>query len=279
MRRRVAGPALLSLTAIFLTLTVACGDDAGPDPTPVANATPALSGKITVFAAASLADSFNEIKAAFTRQYPRTELEFQFAGSPALRFQLGQGARADVYASADASNMSMALANGVVQDAGNVFARNSLVIIAPPDNPARISTPVDLKKPGIKLVLAAPEAPAGGYARRTLALMGNDAAYGDGFVEAVLKNVVSNESNVKQVVTKIQLGEADAGIVYVTDVTKDLVDELAQIAIPANLNVVAEYPIALTRSPANPAGARAFIDFVTGAEGQAILKKYGFEAG
>jgi molybdate transport system substrate-binding protein len=267
----------LMLAAVVAVFALACGDDAGPDPTPEVQGTPPLSGKITVFAAASLTDSFNEIKTEFVRRNPGTEIEFQFAGSPALRTQLEQGARADIFASADAPNMNMALQNGVVQDAGKVFVKNSLVIITPKSNPARIAAPADLRKSGIKLVLAAPEVPVGNYARQSFALMDKDPAFGSGFADAVLGNVVSNESNVKQVVAKVQLGEADAGVVYGTDVTADVVNHLTQVVIPANLNVIAEYPIALTKSPANRSVAAAFIAYVTGAEGQAVLKKYGFQ--
>jgi molybdate transport system substrate-binding protein len=267
----------LMLAAVVAVFALACGDDAGPDPTPDARGTPRLSGKITVFAAASLTDSFSELKTEFVRRNPSTEVDFQFAGSPALRTQLEQGARADVFASADLPNMNMALRNGVVQDAGKVFVRNSLVIITPKNNPARITAPADLRRNGIKLVLAAPEVPVGNYARQSLALMDKDPAFGSGFADAVLDNVVSNESNVKQVVAKVQLGEADAGVVYGTDVTADVTNDLTQVAIPPNFNVIAEYPIALTKSPANTSVASAFIAFVTSADGQAILKKYGFE--
>jgi molybdate transport system substrate-binding protein len=275
-------PKLQRIAFVFMAIIVAffalvCGDDAGPDPTPDVQGTPRLSGKITVFAAASLTDSFNEIKTEFVRRNPRTEIEFQFAGSPALRTQLEQGARADVFASADVPNMNMALQNGAVLDSAKVFVKNSLVIITPKSNPARIAAPADLRRSGTKLVLAAPEVPVGNYARQSFALMDKDPSFGAGFASAVLGNVVSNESNVKQVVAKVQLGEADAGVVYGTDVTADVVNDLTQVVIPANLNVIAEYPIALTKSPANPSVAAAFIAFVTSADGQAILKKYGFQ--
>jgi molybdate transport system substrate-binding protein len=156
--------------------------------------------------------------------------------------------------------------------------RNSLVIITPKRNTANITRPQDLSKANLKLVLAAPEVPVGNYARQSFALMDKDASYGTGFAAAVLKNVVSNESNVKQVVTKVQLGEADAGVVYGTDVTKDVQNDLNVIQIPNALNVIGEYPIALTRSPANSDVANAFITYVTSTEGQAIMKKYGFQS-
>src|SRR4051812_22692062 len=149
----------LTLPALVAVLGLACGSD---DDKPAANsaasssqaAAPQAQGKITVFAAASLADSFNEIKAEFIKKNPRADVEFQFAGSPALRTQLEQGARADVYASADVSNMTQAVASGLVKDAGKIFVRNSLVIVTPKRNTANITRPADLNKAGLKLVLA-----------------------------------------------------------------------------------------------------------------------------
>ena len=269
----------LLFAALITVFALACGDDAGPDPSPVGSGSvEPLSGRITVFAAASLTDAFNDTGAEFKKANPGVEITFQFAGSPALRTQLEQGARADVYASADLPQMNIALQNGVVQNAGKVFVSNSLVIITPKDNPGKISAPVDLKKRGLKLVLAALEVPVGSYARQSLGLMDKDPAFGAGFSDAVLKNLVSNESNVRQVVAKVELGEVDAGIVYGTDVTQSLAPKLAVIQIPAQFNVIAEYPIALTRSSANPRAAQAFIDLVLSRPGQDILKKYGFQS-
>jgi molybdate transport system substrate-binding protein len=268
---------LLSLAVVAVVFGLACGDDAGPDPTPAAAGTPVLSGKITVFAAASLTDAFTEIAAAFEEKNPETEIEFSFLGSPALRTQLEQGARADIYASADVPNMTAAVQSGVVQDAGKIFVRNSLVVITPANNPGQVNAPIDLRRGGLKLVLAAPEVPVGSYSRQAFAKMEMDAPYGAGFADAVLKNLVSNESNVRQVVTKVELGEADAGIVYGTDVTPAVAPKLKVIPIPATFNVIAEYPVALTKAPGNPAVAQAFIDFVLSSDGQAILKKWNFQ--
>lgn len=270
--------ALSLIAALSVVLAVACGGSDSMAPPQSQSGEPVVRGRITVFAAASLTDSFNEIKARFIKKNPRADIEFQFAGSPALRTQLEHGARADIYASADVPNMTQALNAGLVKDAGKVFVRNSLVIITPKRNPANITRPQDLNKGGIKLVLAAPEVPAGNYARQSLALMDKDASYGAGFSAAVLKNVVSNESNVKQVVTKVQLGEADAGVVYGTDVSRDVQSDLNVIQIPNALNVIAEYPIALTKSASNSDVANAFIAYVISSEGQAIMKKYGFQS-
>jgi molybdate transport system substrate-binding protein len=134
-----------------------------------------------------------------------------------------------------------------------------------------------LKNSGLKLVLAAPEVPVGNYARQMFVKMEADPAFGAGFNDAVLKNVVSNESNVKQVVAKVQLGEADAGVVYGTDITASVAPDLTRVEVPTALNIIAEYPIALTKDAGNTKAAQAFMDYVLSSAGQTILKKYGFQ--
>lgn len=270
LRSKLAAALGLLLVA---AIAVSCG---GSGDAPDQATGQSMKGSITVFAAASLAESFNEIATAFEAAYAGVEVTFNFGGSPTLRTQLEQGARANVYASADQNQMNLALQNGAVASAGQVFVRNSLVVITPKDNPGKISTLADLKKGGLKLILAAPEVPVGAYARQALAAMDKDATYGAGFSEAVLKNVVSLESNVKQVVAKVELGEADAGIVYSTDVTPSVASKLKKIEIPDAFNVIAEYSVALVKGRSNDAVARAFIDFLLSSEGQAILTKYGF---
>jgi molybdate transport system substrate-binding protein len=231
---------------------------------------------ITVFAASSLTDALNEIGKAFEDANPDVDVEFNFAGSPALRTQLAEGAPADVLAVADESNMQRALDDRLVVDAGEPFARNQLVIITPADNPAGIGTPFDLANDGVRLVLAAEDVPAGNYARQSMEKIGQEPDAPAGYSESVLANVVSNEPNVKAVVTKVQLGEADAGIVYVTDVTPDVSEDMTTVEIPADVNVIAVYPIAVTSDAAQPEIAAAFIDSVLSDEGQAILRRYGF---
>jgi molybdate transport system substrate-binding protein len=265
---------LLVALLCFVSLgIIACGDSASPDPTAT---TPSVSGKITVFAAASLTDAFNEIARAFEERYPGTEVEFNFAGTPTLRTQLEQGARADVFASADLAQMNIAVQSGVVASTGDVFVRNSLVVITPSSNPANIDAPADLAKSGIKLVVANPEVPVGNYTRQMLSSMEKDAAYGAGFSDRVLDNVVSEESNVRQVVSKVELGEADAGVVYGSDVTPSVATRLKVVRVPDQFNVIAQYPIAPLKEAGNPLTAEAFIDFVLSAAGQQVLQKHGF---
>jgi molybdate transport system substrate-binding protein len=173
--------------------------------------------------------------------------------------------------------MATAVSDGSVVDAGKVFVHNTPVVITPRDDPAQIKSLADLKKPGIKLVLAAPEVPIGNYSRQVLMNADKAASYGADFSGAVLKNVVSNEANVKDVVAKVQLGEADAGIVYGTDVTPSVASALNKIEIASSVNVVADYPIAVTKEAKNVKAAHAFVDFVLSNAGQTILKKWGFQ--
>ena len=259
--------------SIFL---VACGgNNESPRAASATGDGSSLSGNINVFAAASLTDAFTEIGKAFEAQNPDTDVAFNFAGSSALRTQIEEGAPVDVFASANTTHMD-ALVEAKLANEPELFVHNSLTIITPKDNPAGIQSLADLKKPGIKLVLAAEEVPVGGYARDMLKNAEADPAYGSGFSDAVLANLVSNESNVKQVVAKIELGEGDVGIVYGSDVTPDVAPELNQVEVPDSLNVIADYPIATLTEADNAGVAQAFVDFVLSSDGQAILAKWGF---
>ena len=228
---------------------------------------------LTVFAAASLTDAFTEIGKAFEAANPGVTVVLNFANSRALSTQIEEGAVADVFASANTKEMDTLAAAGMVGEAQS-FVNNLLTIIVAPDNPAGLSTPQDLTRAGLKLALAAEEAPVGKYAREVLGKL--DALYGTGYEDAVLANVVSNEDNVKQVVAKVQLGEADAGMVYTSDVVA--APELLSIEIPAEQNVIAVYPIAVLQTSGEPTLAQAFIDYVLSDEGQAVLYAWGFRA-
>jgi molybdate transport system substrate-binding protein len=248
-----------ALACLALALTLACGDD-GEGQT------------VRVFAASSLTDAFTEIGERFEERGPGVNVEFNFAGSPALRTQIAEGARADVLATADVDNMRAALEQELVADEGVAFARNRLVLIVPASNDAGIESLEDLATPGVKLVLALAEVPVGRYARDAIRKM----AFDDDFAERVLANIVSEEPNVKAVVAKVQLGEADAGIVYASDVTQATADEVTAFEIPDPYNVIATYPIAVTAGASDNALPQAFIDFVLSDEGQSILQRHGF---
>jgi molybdate transport system substrate-binding protein len=226
-----------------------------------------------VFAAASLTDAFTEIGKNFETANPGVAISFNFAGSQALRTQIEEGAPADVFASANKTEMDTLLTGGyIAEGTPQVFLNNRLIVILPADNLAGLHRLEDLANPGIKLVLAAEEVPVGKYAR--LALDQMNGQFGTGFKNKVLANVVSNEDNVKQVVAKVQLGEADAGIVYTSDAIA--APELKTLEIPAELNVIAEYPIAAMRKPTNADLANAFVAYILSADGQTVLQKWGF---
>ena len=267
-RMRLVRPLMTALLAFGLMLAMSGGTTAAE--------VPRIQGELTIFTAASLTEAFKEMAAEIGRANPGTKLTFNFAGSPTLRTQLAQGARADVFASADEPNMVGAEKDGTISGGPQIFARNLLAVVVPSTNRAGITTLQDLAKPNLKLVLANKDVPAGGYARQALEKMGHDPAFGHGFAARVLANLVSEETNVKQVAAKVQLGEADAGIVYSTDVTPALRPAVRVIQIPPEFNVIAKYPIAMVRGARNESGARAFIAYVLSPAGQAILARHGF---
>lgn len=228
---------------------------------------------LTVYAAASLTDAFTEIRDAFEASHPGVTVVFNFGGSQNLRTQIEQGAPADVFASANAREMEALVSQNLVDaSAPRIFLKNHLVVILPENNPAAIVSLDDLSKTGLKLVLAAEEVPAGRYARQILENL--NARFGADYKTRVLENVVSNEDNIRQAVTKVQLGEADASIVYVSDAVA--VPKHQQIAISQDVNVIAEYPIALLVESVNSELADDFIAYVLSTDGQATLEKWGF---
>jgi molybdate transport system substrate-binding protein len=241
----------------------ACGVDSVPSAS--TGAEPTASDDLLVFAAASLTDSYTELGRAFEADHPGTNLTFNFGSSSDLVNQVLQGARADVVASADEANMAKLTEAGATAGPPQVFATNTLQIIVEPGNPKRITELADLAQPDLLYVTAAPGVPIGRYSQQVLAAAG------------VTVSPVSLEENVKGIVTKVVLGEADAGIVYVTDV-RAAGDAAQGVPIAANLNLIAAYPIAVPTTAANPARAQAFVDFVLSPPGQEILTGYGFTA-
>ena len=268
--------ALTLLLSIFLT---ACGAASLSTPisAPITNTSTSApqTRTLTVFAAASLAEAFTEIGHNFELAHPGITVKFNFAGSQTLRTQLEQGAVADVFTSANQTEMDTAIKDGLIEkNTSQILLNNKLVVVLPSKNPANVQTLSDLAKPGLKLVLAADVVPAGKYARQILDNMSKDASFGSNFKTRVLANVVSNENDVKQVVAKVQLGEADAGIVYTSDAIAT--PDLKSIEIPNNFNVIAKYPIAVLTKAPNPDLATQFITYVLSSEGQNILNKWGF---
>ena len=267
---------------IALVLLAACSPTAPPPtlapaapPTTALPAATAANGEVVVFAASSLTDVLQDMATAYQQVNPNTKLTFNFGASSQLATQLGQGARADVFASADQTQMDNARKADAIAGQDRVFARNRLVLIVPTDNPKQIAAVKDLANDGVKFVTAQPSVPIGQYTAQLLDKATAEPTYGADFKSRVERNTVSQEDNVRQVVTKVLLGEADAAIVYSTDATAQLRPRLQLIQIPDPLQTLAAYPIAVAKG-ANAAGGEAFASYVLGPEGQATLARYGF---
>ena len=252
LRSRIRLAAAAAAVALVLA---GCGGDDEPS-----GGSPAAPGELTVFAAASLTAAFTELGQRFTAANGGTKVTFNFAGSQALATQIQQAAPADLFASADTANM------GKVEDLVGTpqpFASNLLAIVVEQGNPKGVKTLDDLASTDLKVVLAAEEVPAGKYAKQILDQAG------------VRVQPVSQEDNVKAVVTKVSLGEADAGLVYVTDVAAGG-DKVEGVDIPEDQNVLATYPIATVKASQAPGQAQAFMDLVLSGEGQQVLEEHGF---
>jgi molybdate transport system substrate-binding protein len=236
--------------------------------------------ELTVFAAASLTEAFRALAVAFEAKHPGTRVRFNFGGSQQLVQQIINGARADVFASANAKQLKVAITAGII-DTGyvGVFARNRLVVVTPGDNPARLRELRDLAKPDVKVILADSSVPVGQYAIQFLDRCSNPGELGNSFKKAVLKNVVSYEENVRAILSKVELGECDAGIVYSSDISQDSLRRTRRIDIPDRLNIVAEYPAGVVRGTAVHPLAEKFIDYLRSAEAGTVLGRFGFMPG
>ncbi|NGP05586.1 molybdate ABC transporter substrate-binding protein [Rhodococcus sp. 14C212] len=238
-----------------------CGSGGDGDPAPAT----AVAGELTVFAAASLQVPFREIEERFETENPGTDVIFDFAGSADLVARLSQGAPADVFASADTANMTGAVDAGLVAGEPVNFAANTLTIVTEPGNPEDVRTFADLTRPGLDVVVCAPQVPCGAATARI-----EDAA-------GVALEPVSEESSVTDVLGKVATGQADAGLVYVTDALR-AGDDVTAVPFPESAAAVNTYPVAVLADGANPATAAAFLAYVTGPEGRRILAEKGFAA-
>lgn len=264
----------MPVTVLLVLLLCSC---AAPTAAPANAPTTAPAAEITVFAAASLTQAFKEIGQEFEAANTNVSVVFNFAGSDKLAQQINQGAPTDVFASANAKQMDVVVqAGGVSAEQVKPFVRNRLAVIFPADNPAQIASLADLAKPGIKLVLANKSVPVGSYSLDVFAKASQLPEYTASYSPTVLANVVSYEENVKAVLSKVVLGEADAGIVYTSDIVRDSVDKIGRLEIPDALNTLATYPIAATTGAKQPALAEAFVEYVLSPAGQQILRDYGF---
>jgi molybdate transport system substrate-binding protein len=230
------------------------------------------AAQLTVFAASSLREAFQELVRTFEQENPGASVVFNFAGSQELRTQIEHGARPDVVATADPKTIR-ALADAGLAEHGRVFARNEPVIVVPAGNPAGIHSLADLPR-ARRLVVGAPEVPIGAYTVQILAAASR--RYGAGFRAEVEARIASRELNVRQVLAKVALGEADAAIVYRTDALASR-GSAEVVTIPAELNVAAEYPIAALRGAVLPSLARAFVELVLSATGKAVFARHGFQ--
>ncbi len=257
--------------ALALAALAACG-------APFAHAAPAAPApaEIRVFAAASLTDAFSAIARDFEAAHAGVRVRLVLAGSPQLVGQLAQGASGDVLATADTRNMDDAKSKQLLAGEPSTFARNRLALIVPATNPGRLRAWPDLAKRGLKLVIGSDALPVGHYAREMFHRL--EATGGEGWAKRALGNVVSEEENVKAVLAKVQLGEADAGVVYRTDVTPALARYVRVLPVPDAANPAATYPVAVLARAPHPELARAFVDAVLSRAGQAVLAKRGFLA-
>jgi molybdate transport system substrate-binding protein len=251
-----------------LVLAAACGsgDDnsSGSGSSPAAPASGGASGTVTVFAAASLTESFTTLGRQFEAAHPGTTVKFNFGASSSLAENIDQGAPADVFASASPKNMQQVVDAGGASDS-KTFARNVMQIAVPPDNPADVREVTDLARPNVKVALCQPQVPCGAVAQRV-------------FKNAnITVKPVTQGADVKAVLTTVQLGEVDAGVVYQTDV-RAAGTKVKGIEIPADRNASTSYPIAALTEAPNPAGAAAFVDYVLSPDGEKVLEQAGFAA-
>lgn len=250
---------------VAMLLAVACGGAATPQPpSPTAWAsTASLTGTITVFAGSSLTDAFKKAGDQIKATNPATDYVFNVGSSSTLATQIINGAPADVFASADEANMQKIVDAQLTEAPATIFVTNRLQIAVAAGNPKQITGLADLAKAGLIVVLAAPTVPAGKYALDALAKAG------------VAVKPASQEVDVRSVLNKVALGEADAGIVYVTDV-KSAGARVSGVDIPEQHQVIAKYPIAVVKGAKNPILAKAYVDYLLSADGQKMLAEFGF---
>ena len=258
---------LLAVVSVPALVLAACGDDDDDDAGSTTTEAPAeesAQGDITVFAAASLTDAFTELGTTFESDNPDASVEFSFGASSALREQILAGAPVDVFASANTSNMDQVVDGGAASDPED-FVTNLLEIAVPAGNEAGVTGLDDFANADLLVGLCAEDVPCGEFGREALANAG------------VTPSIDTNEPDVRSLLTKVEAGDLDAGIVYVTDVMA-AGDSVEGVEIPADNNVVATYPIAALTDAANTDAAYAFVEFVLSDEGQEILQSYGFDS-
>jgi molybdate transport system substrate-binding protein len=272
MRSRLAAP----IAALALILA-ACSSGATPAPSapaPSAAASAAAPGNLTIYGAASLKAVLAKVQTVYQAANPGTTLAISTDSSSALETKIEQGAPADVFLSADTANPQKLVDKGLAAGAVTKFAGNLLTIIVPTANPAGIATPADLAKPGVKIITCGDTVPIAKYAAQLVANLATQPGYPANFVTSYTANIVSKEDNVAAVVSKIALGEGDAGVVYMTDAKTSTA--VTAIPVPDAANVLATYGGVVVKASANVAAAQAFLAWLAGPDGQAILASFGF---
>ena len=278
MKKRVA------LNLVFAIVLAACASGGSGSPgSPTSMAPTASTGSpapstapaaLTIYGAASLKGALDKVKAAYETANPGTTLTISTDSSATLETQIEQGAPADVFLSADTTNPKKLVDKGLAAGAAVTFAGNKLTIIVPTANPAGIKTPADLARSGVKVIAAGDAVPITKYATQLVGNLAKETGYPANFVAAYTANIASKEDNVKAVVAKIELGEGDAGIVYVTDAKASI--KVTAVDVPATANVPATYAGVVVKASRNAAAAQAFLAWFAGADGQAILSTFGF---
>jgi molybdate transport system substrate-binding protein len=255
--------------ALMVALLAACSADA-------TEGAPSQAISITVLAASSLQAAFTAAARLYEGSHPDTTLTFGFDASSALGTKIEQGAPADLFASADLINAQKLVQDGFAIGPVQPFAGNRLAIVVPGDNPAQIESPLDLARPGVRLVAAGEDVPISVYATQLISALARQPGYPPGFATKVAANVASREDNVAAVVAKVALGEGDAGIVYQTDAVAS--SNLKEIPLPAGANVSVSYAAVVVKGSSHPDAARAFLAWLSGSDGRAVLARFGFVA-
>jgi molybdate transport system substrate-binding protein len=257
---------LAGLAAAAILVLGGCAAAGRPSPAPPTD--------LTIYAAASLKGALDTVKVAYEAAAPGTTLTISTDSSSALETQIEQGAPADVFLSADTANPKKLVDAGLANGDPVSFAGNELTVIVPADNPAGVASPADLAKAGVKVVAAGDDVPITKYATQLVENLAQEAGYPAQFAASYAANVVSQEDNVKAVVAKIELGEGDAGIVYVTDAKAST--KVKAIDVPDSANVPATYDGVVVKASPNAAAARTFLAWLAGPDGAAILAGLGF---
>jgi molybdate transport system substrate-binding protein len=270
---------VIVLIGVLAPILVACSSGAslspgGPASSVPASAAPAAQVELTIFGAASLKDVLDDARAAYEAAVPGTTIAISTDSSSALETQIEQGASADVFLSADTKSPKKLVDGGLADGAAIAFAANTLTVVVPADNPAGIKTPADLARAGIKVIAAGDEVPITTYATQLVENLAREPDYPADFAAAYAANIASKEDNVRAVVAKIELGEGDAGIVYVTDAKASTSVEI--INVPEWANVSATYAGVVVKASDDVAAAGAFLDWFAGPDGQTILGGFGF---